>query len=107
MKIGRDAFYGWQRGQVCNYHTEPNGPISLRGCVLMENPIEIAALGGVFVMLDQVPGLVPFRQISAPTTNGQPYRQQSLVPDLVLAGLRLKNQPSIDPRYLPNYGPTI
>ena len=85
------SYYGWQRGQVCNYHAKPNGPVTLRGCVLMEDPIHVAALGGVYVMLDKVRGLVPFRQISAPETAAE-HRQLSLVPDLVLAGLRLKNQ---------------
>ena len=99
-------YYGWQRGQVCNYHRRRNGPVSLRGCVLLEDPIDVPALGGMFVMLDKLPGLVPFRQISAPTVNGQPYRQYTLIPDLVLAGLRLNNRPTIDARYLRDYRAT-
>jgi len=83
------SYLGWRRGHTCNYHATPNGPIAIRGCVLMEDPIPVAALGGVFVMLDQVQGLVPFRQISAPSCGGESYLQLSLVPDLVLAGLRV------------------
>jgi len=100
------AYYGWERGQVCNYHQEPNGPVTMRGCVLMEDPVHVPALGGVFVMLDKVEGLVPFHQISSPTIAGRAFRQLSLLPDLVLAGLRLKNRKAIPSQYAPNNGKT-
>jgi len=76
-------YFGWERGQVANYHAERNGPVSHADCVLIEDPFYVPAWGGWFVMLDRIPGPVPFRQISAPE-----YRQYSLVPDLMLNGLR-------------------
>lgn len=82
------AHYGWERGQTANYHAEPNGPVSIRDCVLIESPFYVPAWAGWFVMLDRVAGPVPFSQISVPTAGGMPYKQQSLVPDLMLHGLR-------------------
>ena len=80
--------YGWERGQTANYHAEPGGPVTIRDCVLIEDPFYVPAWGGWYVMLDRVAGVVPFRQISVPTVGGIPYKQLSLVPDLMLHGLR-------------------
>jgi hypothetical protein len=80
--------FGWERGQTANYHAEASGPVTVRDCVLIEDPFYVPAWGGWFVMLDRVPGPIPFLQISVPNVDGIPYKQLSLVPDLMLNGLR-------------------
>lgn len=80
--------YGWERGHTANYHSEPNGPVTHRDCVLIEDPFYVSAWHGWYVMLDKIPGPVPFRQISAPAdAGGRRYIQSSLIPDLMLHGL--------------------
>lgn len=87
------AHYGWERGHTANYHEQPNGPVSIRDCVLIEDPFYVPAWGAWYVMLDRVAGPVPFRQISVTRTAGIAYSQQSLVPDLMLNGLRPPKKP--------------
>lgn len=75
--------YGWTRGDTAHYHAAPNGPVSIRDCVLIEDPFYVAAWRGWFVLLDRVVGPVPFRQISAPSIDGIQYSQQFAFPELL------------------------
>lgn len=114
------AHYGWKRGDTANYHREANGPVSVRDCVLLEDPFYVGAWRAWFVLLDRVAGPVPFVQISAPQQDGTHYSQQSLLPDLLPDYLHSPlpatdtawrppptgAQPPADPGATPRHSPT-
>jgi hypothetical protein len=78
---------GWARGMQCNYHARADGPVSIRNCTLIEHPFWMSPYGRWYCMLDKVRGIVPLGNISLPRTPG---RMLSLLPDLVKAGLRIR-----------------